>query len=149
VMTGAGMKLDPLTFVAFQAPCSLVPLLVALLFHPGHVEAFAHLQEHWMILLANTVVAFLLNIAIAITLKRLSALAFVIVGLVKDIMIVVCSAHILGEVVSAMQWLGFGITILGLALWSHVKLSERAEAAEAAREVEKLISKDKKAETYA
>jgi len=149
VMTGAGMKLDPLTFVAFQAPSSLVPLLVAMMFHPGHAEAFAALSEHWMTILANTMVAFFLNIAIAITLKRLSALAFTIVGLAKDIVIVVCSAQIFGEVVSQMQWLGFAITILGLGLWSHVKLAERAEAADAARETEKLISKDKKAETYA
>jgi len=35
---------------------------------------------------------------------------------------------------------------MGLGLWSNIKLSENAEKA---REKEKLISKDKKDETYA
>jgi len=99
-----------------------------------------------MLILTNSVCAFILNVSIAIALKRLSALTFTIVALVKDIVIVVCSAQILGDVVTEMQWLGFAITIMGLGLWSNIKLSENVEKA---REKEKLISKDKKDETYA
>eukprot|EP00930_Biecheleria_cincta_P009863 TRINITY_DN11171_c0_g1_i1.p1 TRINITY_DN11171_c0_g1~~TRINITY_DN11171_c0_g1_i1.p1 ORF type:complete len:299 (+),score=37.99 TRINITY_DN11171_c0_g1_i1:65-961(+) len=97
VTTGAGMKLDVLTFVLFQAPCSLLPLLVAGV-ASWHPAVGKDLLETWPLLLANASVAFLLNICIALTIKRLSTLAFVIIGLMKDTVIVCASAIIFQEV---------------------------------------------------
>eukprot|EP00438_Fugacium_kawagutii_P017008 Skav232638 [mRNA] locus=scaffold12:239013:239624:+ [translate_table: standard] len=77
------MKLDVLTFVMFQAPCSLLPLLisVALSWESAIWLAF---KAHWQMILLNALNAFALNVMIATTLKRLSAVAFVIIGIVKD-----------------------------------------------------------------
>jgi len=128
VMGGAGMKLDALTFVAFQAPFSLVPLSIAsiFLYTPGVYTAF---MGTWHLLLLNAPVAFILNVTIALCLKNLSALAFVIIGVSKDIIIVACSSVIFGDSISKLQLSGFAITILGISLWSHHKLEEQAEAA--------------------
>lgn len=41
-------------------------------------------QAHWQMILLNALNAFALNVLIATTLKRLSAVAFVIIGIVKD-----------------------------------------------------------------
>mmetsp|Transcript_2505 Transcript_2505/g.4266 ORF Transcript_2505/g.4266 Transcript_2505/m.4266 type:complete len:338 (+) Transcript_2505:68-1081(+) len=125
VMSGAGLKLDVLTFVLFQAPFSLVPLLVGVLvtWSPDVVSDF---QKHWHWVLVNSLIAFLLNVLIAVTLKKLSALAFVIIGVVKDMVIVTSSALVFGDPVSQLQQAGFLVTIVGVLLWSRLKLQEQA-----------------------
>lgn len=131
IMTGAGMKLDPLTFVAFQAPCSLAPLLMGLYFSSGpHEKAFTGFQEHWMLVLASGTLAFLLNVLIAIALKRLSALSFIVVGITKDVCIVSASTIVMGEYISLWQKIGFLITVAGIATYSHIKLTEHQHAAQ-------------------
>ena len=82
VLTGAGLKLDVLTFVLFQAPFSLLPLLIGVVW-TWSPEVLQDFMGMWWVVLLNAVVAFCLNVLIAVTLKRLSALAFVIIGVVK------------------------------------------------------------------
>jgi hypothetical protein len=58
VMSGAGLKLDVLTFVMFQAPCSLAPLLIGFVaqWTPQIGQDFIRM---WPLLLLNALVAFL------------------------------------------------------------------------------------------
>jgi len=134
VMSGAGLKLDALTFVMFQAPCSLLPLLVAtcVSWEPVIVDDF---KKMWPYILANASVAFSLNVVIALTIKNLSTLAFVIIGLVKDMVIVLCSAVVFGDPISNQQRFGFPIIIFGIAMWSHLKMKEQSEVS---KEVEPI-----------
>lgn len=76
-------------------------------------------------LLLNACCAFALNVLIAVTLKRLSALSFVLIGLAKDVTIVCSSSAVFGDPVSHQQLLGFAVTLLGMGFWSHVKLQEQ------------------------
>lgn len=147
VMTGAGLKLDALTFVSFQAPCSLIPLLVAFSasYSPDVLASFARV---WPLILLNGLVAFCLNVMIALTLKKLSTVAFVIIGLLKDVFIVTSSSLVFGDRVSLQQRAGFTITILGIILWSALKVQEQEasrksskETAKSADEVEPLVAK--------
>eukprot|EP00933_Yihiella_yeosuensis_P062131 TRINITY_DN6506_c0_g1_i2.p1 TRINITY_DN6506_c0_g1~~TRINITY_DN6506_c0_g1_i2.p1 ORF type:complete len:263 (+),score=54.59 TRINITY_DN6506_c0_g1_i2:353-1141(+) len=145
VMTGAGLKLDVLTFVAFQAICSLIPLGfgAAAVYSSEVGEDFLRV---WPLILINAGLAFILNLLIALTLKRLSALAFVIIGLVKDAVIVASSSVIFADPISHKQRFGFIITMSGIALWSYHKMQEQAAAAEKkAKETDPLVSKDDKA----
>jgi len=127
VMSGAGLKLDVLTFVMFQAPCSLAPLLIGFVaqWTPQIGQDFIRM---WPLLLLNALVAFLLNVLIALTLKKLSALAFVIIGVLKDIVIVVSSSIIFLDPISHMQCVGFVITLTGMVLWSQHKMQEQAQS---------------------
>jgi drug/metabolite transporter (DMT)-like permease len=127
VMSGAGLKLDVLTFVMFQAPCSLAPLLIGFVaqWTPQVGQDFIRM---WPLLLVNALVAFLLNVLIALTLKKLSALAFVIIGVLKDIVIVVSSSIIFLDPISHMQCVGFVITLTGMVLWSQHKIQEQAQS---------------------
>mmetsp|Transcript_38370 Transcript_38370/g.91673 ORF Transcript_38370/g.91673 Transcript_38370/m.91673 type:complete len:333 (+) Transcript_38370:73-1071(+) len=142
VMTGAGLKLDVLTFVAFQAPFSLLPLLIGALMEwsPDVTKDFVAM---WPVLLANAGLAFVLNVLIALTLKKLSALAFVLIGLLKDVTIVVCSAAVFGDPISHQQFVGFVVTLMGMGLWSHMKLQEQARPAEATPLVKEKADKVK------
>jgi len=148
VMSGAGMKLDPLTFVAWQAPCSLVPLLVATCL-TSSAQVLVDFKANLPLLLANASTAFMLNVLIALTLKRLSALAFVIIGIIKDIVIVSASATIFHDPISQMQQIGFAITLIGVALWANLKMQEQAakEAQEKSDETQPLLPKEGKKES--
>ncbi|CAJ1328123.1 unnamed protein product, partial [Effrenium voratum] len=82
------------------------------------------------VLLLNAGLAFVLNVLIAMTLKKLSALAFVLIGLLKDITIVASSAAVFGDPISQQQVMGFMVTIAGMGLWSHLKLQEQQKQQE-------------------
>jgi len=142
VMSGAGMKLDPLTFVFWQAPCSLIPLLAATYF-TTQPQVLVDLKANLLLLLANASLAFMLNVLIALTLKKLSALAFVIIGLVKDIVIVVASSAMFGDTISKMQQLGFAVTLFGVSLWANLKMQEQAPKAKS-EEADPLLKKGQK-----
>jgi len=139
VLTGVGLKLDVLTFVAFQAPFSLIPLLVGsfFLFTPDVLRDFGTM---WQVLLLNAMLAFTLNVLIALTLKRLSALSFVLMGLCKDVAIVTCSSWVFGDPISQQQLLGFGVTLIGIASWSYLKLAEQS-AKEDNKETQPIMAK--------
>jgi len=124
VMSGeGGLKLDVLTFVLFQAPLSLIPLL-GMAAYDWNEQVKSDLIRMWPLLLANALVAFFLNVLIALTLKKLSALAFVIIGLLKDIVIVSSSSLFFGDPIAEGQCWGFLVTIAGITLWSRLKLRE-------------------------
>ncbi|CAK9010724.1 unnamed protein product [Durusdinium trenchii] len=125
VMGGAGLKLDVLTFVLFQAPFSLLFLAVGV-FCSWTPDVVSDFKKHWHWLIVNACIAFLLNVLIAVTLKKLSALAFVIIGVVKDMVIVSSSSLVFGDPISRAQEVGFAVTITGVLLWSRLKLQEQA-----------------------
>lgn len=150
VLTGAGLKLDVLTFVTFQAPLALVPLTIATVLHwtPQIGQDFVRM---WPLLLCNALLAFILNVMIAIVLKKLSATSFVIIGIIKDVFIVTSSAMIFGDTISTLQQVGFVVTLAGIAAWGHNKIQEQEEqkkdAPLADSEKQPLVSKhDQKSE---
>ena len=134
VLTGAGLKLDVLTFVLFQAPFSLFPLMAGVI-STWSPEVFNDFVNMWWVVLLNAAVAFCLNVLIALTLKRLSALAFVIIGVVKavglsvvvlcvcsrlhscdqDVTIVASSSLVFGDPISHQQYMGFTACSLGFS----------------------------------
>jgi len=136
VLTGAGLKLDVLTFVAFQAPFSLVPLMMGSIFMMT-AEVMHDFAKMWPVLLLNAMMAFALNVLIAVTLKRLSAVAFVLIGMVKDMTLVTSSALIFGDPISQQQVMGFGVTMIGIAVWSYLKIAAQQE-----KEKEPIVEKD-------
>lgn len=60
-------------------------------------------QENWFLLIFNALNAFALNVVIATSLKRMSAVAFVVIGVVKDGVIVVASSMIFDDPISTQQ----------------------------------------------
>eukprot|EP00930_Biecheleria_cincta_P053145 TRINITY_DN38514_c0_g1_i1.p1 TRINITY_DN38514_c0_g1~~TRINITY_DN38514_c0_g1_i1.p1 ORF type:complete len:363 (+),score=65.91 TRINITY_DN38514_c0_g1_i1:120-1091(+) len=126
VVMGGELRLDPLTFVGFQTVLSFVPLSAALAYSwtPEISKDFLAMRH---ILLLNSFLAFALNVALATVVKRLSALSLVLAGVVKDVFIVASSVLILGDPISIQQMVGAIVALLGLGLWSHLKLREQAK----------------------
>ena len=71
-------------------------------------------QAHWPVIFLNALNAFALNLIIATTLKRLSAVAFVIIGIVKDSVIVATSSLVFGDHISAQQQVGHSVSRMSI-----------------------------------
>lgn len=97
------------------------------------------MQAHWPMILLNALNAFCLNLIIATTLKRLSAVAFVIIGIVKDSVIVSTSSLVFGDHISPQQQVGFVVIMTGIACWSFMKIQEQQSAK---RETEPILARE-------
>jgi len=117
----SGRKFDPLTYTAFMAPTCFGVLLVANIvgWNPAVIPAAI---THWRLLVANAGVAFLLNVLVAVVIKEISAVGFVLTGLTKDIFIVVLSCVLFGEPITPMQTSAFCMTLAGVGMWSLMKI---------------------------
>lgn len=120
-------KLDAMSYVLLVAPVSAVSLVgigaIQYLFVPSVsiIEAWPKLAE-WMPFLAlNILVAFSLNVVIALFIKNTSGVAFILAGVAKDVMIVIAGALFFHENVSMMQTVGFSMQLCGVFTWSLVK----------------------------
>lgn len=135
LLSSAGRKLDPLTYVMVVMPLCAVLLaggICVLNYFPHEhflTPQWHHLVQWWPHLLANACVAFALNVVIAFFIKHASAVAFILAGIVKDAMIVATAAVVLREVVTAIQTFGFLLQLGGILLWSMIKtFPDRFEA---------------------
>lgn len=122
LMSGS-LKLDPLTMVLFMAPAcllaNLVPLAVVEL--PRFGEISTQLMTHLPFVLFNACLAFGLNVIVAQCIKRLSAVGYLLCGIVKDVCIIVTSSFFLGESLATMQIFGFCLALSGVASYSLYK----------------------------
>lgn len=113
-------KFDPLTYTLFVAPLSFCVLIVGNIFTwdpniiPDMIK-FSHL------LIPNVILAFALNVCIALVIKEVSAVGFMLTGLVKDVCIVLASALQFHEQVVPLQWVSFLVVLIGVGYWSLMK----------------------------
>jgi len=120
VLSGASLKLDPLTYTLFAAPTCLTVLLLGNLFTWDH-EIIPRAQQLWHLLLPNALLAFVLNVLVATVIKEASAVGFILTGMVKDIVLVVVSSIAFGETVTVEQAGAFVMILMGIVFWSASK----------------------------
>jgi len=128
LLSNAGKKLDALTYILLVMPlCFLVlgSLLCVLLFvWPSRTLATPHISDMsawWPHLLANACVAFLLNVTIALVVKKSSAVAFILCGIVKDASILLAGGVLLRELITLQQGVGFGLQLSLITVYSLAK----------------------------
>lgn len=135
MLSSAGIRLDAMSYVLIVMPCCFIVLLSLLLGLTGlsHIYGPELMGKDFAIpgmsdfanaaplLLLNALVAFALNIIIAQFIKHTSAVALPLTNLVKDNLIVVVAVAVLGETVSGLQCLGFGMQMAGVFQWSLLK----------------------------
>lgn len=121
IMNGSSFKLDPLTYTMFMAPVCLVVLCIgsAVTWQPTIMPDIA---KFWPLLIPNACLAFLLNVTIAVLIKRCSAMAFILAGIVKDVVIVLVSAGMFHESVVRQQYIGFVVCLSGVFFWSLTRI---------------------------
>merc|ERR1719387_3122058 len=88
VLRSAALKLDPLSYVLITNPICFALLSAAFL-----------------------IITYSVNNPIAFTFQRISPLQFILVGIVKDICIVMISVLLVGEEVSFIQLVGFALQL--------------------------------------
>jgi len=124
-----GKKLDPLSYVLTTSPFCGALLVISLLISmpiankPRDME-LPHWSEvwHWAPwLVADAILAFFLNVSIALVIKYTSPMSYMMCQLVKDCVAVVVSIFVLGETVGSMQLTGFFIELCCAGTWSLMK----------------------------
>jgi len=127
LLTSAGRKLDALTYVMLVMPLCAILLgggyCAFTVFPHEHfmTPQWHHLVQWWPHLLANACIAFALNVVIALFVKHSSAVAFILVGILKDAMIVAAGGLIFKEVITLVQGIGFFLQLCGIVTWSMMK----------------------------
>lgn len=116
-----GLKIDAMTMVLCTAPVMLLALLPLNVFY-WHSEIPARLITHSRALLANVALALALQIISTMTVREISATGHALASLLKDIAIVCGAAMILHEVISNTQFLGFTLSVIGIFVYSSLKI---------------------------
>ena len=92
---------SPLVSLSLFAPCCFAFLLPISLFNePKALEA---LQVAWPFVLANTLTAFTLNIAVVMLVSATSGLTLTLAGIIKDILLIAASVVLLGSQITILQ----------------------------------------------
>jgi len=114
-------KSNPLVSISiFAPPCFLLLLPIALTFEGG---AFAKVLDPaiGIVILLNTLTAFVLNLAVVILVQKSSGLVLTLAGIVKDIALIVASIFIFANPVTPIQVVGYGLALLGLNMYNEYK----------------------------
>lgn len=125
ILSGSEIKLDPLTYQIFMCPVCLVVLFIGNLatWDNAIIERAA---IWWPYLIPNALCAFALNVTIAVLIKQTSAMAFILSGVVKDMVIVCASTFMFGDVLARQQIVGFSVATTGIFVWSYCKVQPNA-----------------------
>merc|ERR1719343_1922059 len=76
----------------------------------------------WPQLAANTIAAFVLQVVNAVTIQQLSATGLALAAVLKDLAIVASATYVLHESLATVQVLGFGGAVIGISIYSMLKL---------------------------
>jgi len=118
--SGTG-KIDPMTMVLCVAPLNIVFLMPASIVTWDHMIV-VRLLECWRSICCNIALAFVLQVTIALTIRNLSATGMSLASTAKDLGIILAASQVLGEHLSGIQILCFGCAIVGIGLYSAMKL---------------------------
>ncbi|KAL1642269.1 hypothetical protein SLS58_005609 [Diplodia intermedia] len=115
VLSAPEFKMDPLVSLYYYAPATVVTnFLPTLIFEYPKLTGADIASVGIFTLICNASVAFLLNFAVVLFIKRTSAVTLTLCGVLKDILLVVASVLIFWDPVTMTQVFGYGIALAGL-----------------------------------
>lgn len=128
VLSGKGQKLDPLSSVLVVMPvCGLI-LFAVLLFNSfvlgSGFAAVPSVEEVYLwhrLLMCSTLNAFALNVTVAMFLKYLGPVIYILFGNIKDVLVVCMATYIIRETVSLWQVIGFTTQVACVFSWTSYK----------------------------
>lgn len=115
------MRLDPVTTIYNEMPVAVVGMGVAayLLEKPFDIDGLSSATV--LALVFNICLAVVLNILIMNVIRTTSAVAFTLIGIVKDIGTVIISAVMFKDHLGSLQVAGYTVSISGMLLFKHYK----------------------------
>ncbi|KIX03020.1 uncharacterized protein Z518_06570 [Rhinocladiella mackenziei CBS 650.93] len=115
LLSSAEFKMDPLVSLYYFAPvCAVMNGLTALVLEMPKMSMDNIYDVGIFMLVANAMVAFLLNVSVVFLIGKTSSLVLTLCGILKDILLVVASMLIWGTPVSKTQFFGYTIALGGL-----------------------------------
>lgn len=138
LLTSRGINLSSIASLYYVAPTCLLCIAPVWAYRESadvlamQGAAFAH--AGYLTLLANSSVAFLLNIATMALIKQTSALTLNVAGVFKDLLLILWSVFINGALVTATQYFGYSIAFSGVTGYSAYKRGMAARKAAEAKQ---------------
>lgn len=118
LLSSAEYKMDPMVSLYYFAPvCAVMNGLVALFLEfPRLTMDHIYGVGIW-VLLANAMVAFLLNVSVVFLIGKTSSLVMTLCGVLKDILLVAASMFIWSTPVTGLQFFGYSLALVGLVYY--------------------------------
>ncbi|KAI1215088.1 TPT-domain-containing protein [Annulohypoxylon truncatum] len=118
LLSSKGLDMPPLVLLYYYAPvCAIANFLVSLT-SEWSTFAWTHVVEvgPW-ILISNAILALLLNIFSILLIRSMSALVYVLLGVFKNILLVVSAVEIWNTPITPIQVVGYSLALSGLGLY--------------------------------
>ncbi|KAJ5155861.1 hypothetical protein N7492_008664 [Penicillium capsulatum] len=118
LLSSAEYKMDPMVSLYYFAPiCAVMNGAVALFLEIPHVT-MGHINHVGIsVLLLNAVIAFLLNVSVVFLIGKTSSLVMTLCGVLKDILLVAASMFLWNTPVTALQFFGYSVALIGLVYY--------------------------------
>ncbi|XP_058086593.1 probable sugar phosphate/phosphate translocator At1g12500 [Magnolia sinica] len=126
LLTSEGERLHSMNLLMYMAPMAAVILLPFSLYVEGNVASVTVRKARedsfiLFLLVGNATVAYLVNLTNFLVTKHTSALTLQVLGNAKAAVAAVVSVLIFRNPVTVMGMTGFGVTIMGVVLYSEAK----------------------------
>jgi len=118
-VTNGGMKLDPVTTVYHFSGVTALLLFGTSLAHEYPFD-LTQLHSRW-VLVVNCAMAVLLNVLVAMVIKKTSAVVFALSGIVKDICVIGASATYFMTPLTHATMIGYSVSVSGICLFKAYK----------------------------
>uniref|UniRef100_A0A803LQX3 Sugar phosphate transporter domain-containing protein n=2 Tax=Chenopodium quinoa TaxID=63459 RepID=A0A803LQX3_CHEQI len=133
LLTSDSEKLNSMNLLMYMAPMAAAVLLPFSLYIEGNVAGITirKAKEDWFIvflLVGNATVAYLVNLTNFLVTKHTSALTLQVLGNAKAAVAAVVSVLIFRNPVTAMGMVGFGVTVMGVVLYTQAKRRSKLTA---------------------
>ncbi|KAF7553034.1 hypothetical protein G7Z17_g3909 [Cylindrodendrum hubeiense] len=118
LLSSAEFKMDPLVSLYYYAPaCAVTNGLFTLFIEIPRITMGDIHSLGIYTLIANAIVAFLLNVSVVLLIGQTSAVVLTMSGVLKDILLVVASMVIFRDPVTGQQFFGYSIALVGLVYY--------------------------------
>ncbi|EXJ67528.1 uncharacterized protein A1O5_09541 [Cladophialophora psammophila CBS 110553] len=115
LLSSAEFKMDPLVSLYYFAPvCAVMNGVTAMVLEIPSMSMQNVYDVGIFLLVANAMVAFLLNVSVVFLIGKTSSLVLTLCGILKDILLVAASMMIWGTPVTKTQFFGYSIALGGL-----------------------------------
>ncbi|XP_028759171.1 UDP-URONIC ACID TRANSPORTER 1 [Neltuma alba] len=126
LLSSEGEKLNSMNLLLYMSPIAVVVLVPAvLIMEPNVIDVTTALgrekKSMWILLLLNSVTAYVANLSNFLVTKHTSALTLQVLGNAKGAVAVVISILIFRNPVTVVGMAGYTITVLGVAAYGETK----------------------------
>lgn len=122
LLTGNGLKFDPLSALYLFAPvCFVTNTVVFITVELPTFSMEALYSLGFLALFLNALAAFCLNISVVYLLKNSSPVVFSLSGVVKDILLIALSTLLFSTSVTPLQVFGYSSALCGIVAFNRIK----------------------------